>query len=32
MTLNGDLSFDTDGGTTVEIVVPDRRSEEPTGS
>lgn len=27
ITLNGDLSFDTDGGTTVEIIVPDRGSE-----
>jgi PAS domain S-box-containing protein len=32
MTLNGDLSFDTDGGTTVEIVVPDRGSGAQTGS
>lgn len=32
MALNGDLSFDTEGGTTVEILVPDRRSEAQTGS
>jgi len=27
MALNGQLSFDTDAGTTVEIVIPDRRNE-----
>ena len=30
MTLNGELSFDTDGGTSVEIVVPDREGGETT--
>ncbi len=28
MTLNGDLTFDTDGGTTIEISVPDRGPDE----